>query len=140
MATHIEAVIVDALLSEAASVSLPTGFEKAWPNTAFDPLDNSTGYVRFSILKNTPTNPRIRFGDEPIRRGILQASVFVPENRGIVSASETVGIIRDAFARGTKITSGSVTIRIDDEPDVGPDIQNGAWVQIPVSIPYIVYP
>jgi hypothetical protein len=33
-----------------------------------------------------------------------------------------------------------VVIRIDDEPVVGSAIQEPAWVQIPVSIPYIVYP
>lgn len=140
MATHIEAVIVQALITGAENLSLPTGFEKAYPGLSYNRTSNGTGYVRFSILKNTPTNPRIGFGNEPIRRGIFQASVFVPEGHGLSTATETAGLICDAFARGTKINSGSITIRIDDEPDVGPDIQEPGWTQIPISIPYIVYP
>lgn len=140
MATHIEAVIANALLARASTVALPTGFEKAWPNVPYNPEGNTTGYVRFSVLKNTPTNPRIRFGDEPIRRGIFQASVFMPEGNGIILINDVAASVRDAFARGTKIISGSITIRIDEEPSIGPNLQDGVWVQVPVSAPYIVYP
>ena len=140
MATHIEAVIVDALFTKANTVSLGAGLVKAWEGVPYDPTGNNVGFVRFFVLKNDPINPRIRHGNEPIRRGIFQASVYVPDGAGIIKATEQAGIVRTAFARGTKITSGSVTIRIDDEPTVGPAIQEEAWLQIPVSIPFIVYP
>jgi len=140
MATHIEAIIPDALFDAASAVSLPSGWGKAYEGVDYNTTDYPTGYVRFSVLKNTPRQMRIRFGNEPIRVGILQASVFAPEGKGIIAASEVAGTIATAFARGSKITSGDVVIRIDDEPVVGSAIQEPAWVQIPVSIPYIVYP
>jgi hypothetical protein len=140
MPTHIEAEIVHGLFNEANGITLGSGFVKAWEGVPYDPTGNNVGFVRFSVLKNDPINPRIRHGNEPIRRGIFQASVFVPDGAGIVQATEQAGIIRDAFARGTRITSGNVTIRIDDEPTVGPAIQEEAWLQIPVSVPFIVYP
>lgn len=140
MATHIEAVIIDALFTEADGITLANGFVKAWEGVPYDPTGNETGFVRFSVLKNNPINLRIALSTSPIRRGILQASVYVPDGAGIVQATEQAGIIRDAFERGTKITSGDVTIRIDDEPTVDPAIQEEAWLQIPVSIPFIVYP
>ena len=140
MATHIEAVIVDALFTATNSLSLGTGWYRAYEGYDYDPTGNNVGYVFFSVLKNDPVNPRIRHGNEPIRRGIFQASVYVPDGAGTITANEKAGIIRDAFERGTKITSGSVTIRVDDEPTVGPAIQEEAWLQVPVSIPFVVYP
>jgi hypothetical protein len=140
MPTHIEAEIVHGLFNEANGITLGSGFVKAWEGVPYDPTGNDAGYVRFSVLKNDPINPRIRHGDEPIRRGIFQASVFVPDGAGTIPANEQAGLVRSAFVKGTKITSGGVTIRVDDEPTVGSAIQDGPWLQVPVSIPFIVYP
>lgn len=138
MATHIEAQIPDALIEHFDTITLPTGVSVAYPGINFKPTKDE-GYVRLQLLKNEPIQPRIRFGNEPIRQGIFQASVFWPEGAGIIKPSEVAGTIRDAFARGTKIDGGSFTIRIDQEPTVGSDIQEKAWLQIPVSVPWIVY-
>jgi hypothetical protein len=140
MATHIEAVIGKALTDHAKAINLATGFTFSEQNMDFDPSGNEVGFVRLDYIPNNPTNFRIALDTSPIRRGIFQASVYVPDGTGMLQATEQAGIIRDAFERGTKITSGNVTIRVDDEPTVGPAIQEEAWLQIPVSIPFIVYP
>ena len=138
MATHIEAIIVDALCNHMAALTLPVGVGIAWPNVAFEP--GNSPYVAVRILKNDPVQPRIRFGDEPIRQGIMQVTVYTPEGAGIIAQSELAGTIRDHFKRGTKITKDGVTVSIIDEPRVASDIQEPAWSAVPVSISWTVYP
>lgn len=138
MATHIEAQIPEALQSHFGGISLPSGTEIAHIGIDFTPTSNP--YVRLQLFKNAPVQNQIAFNRAPIRRGIFQASVFWPVGQGLVKPSEVAGTIRDGFARGTKIDATDFVIRIDQEPTVGSDIQEKAWMQIPVSIPFVIYP
>lgn len=139
MAIHPEAVIIDALFDHLKTVALPAGAKIAWPGMDFIP-EPTKPYLQVRLLKNDPIQPRIRFGAQPIRRGILQVSVFWPSGQGIVKASELAGKVCDLFVRGTSLTKGSVKVRIMEEPRVASDIQETAWLQVPVSINWIVYP
>lgn len=138
MATDIEAIIPEGLMAHLATISLPAGVRIAWPNVNFTP--DSNPYLRVLIFKNEPVQPRIRFGNEPIRLGIFQVSVMWPQGQGEIAPNEITGQIRTHFARGTKIEQDGITIRIDREPSVGGSLQEEAWLRVPILINWIVYP
>lgn len=140
MATHIEAQIDDALMRHMSTLTLPATVTGgvSYPNIDFDASGNP--HVRITIFKNQDQDIDISFDTAPIRRGILQASVFWNTGVGLIHPKEVAGLIKDHFGLGTRITEATFTIRIDQSPSVGSDIQESNWVQIPVSIPYVIYP
>lgn len=139
LANHIEAKIVNALLLHMETMTLPIGVNVSYPGMSFTP-DPAKPYLRVQVFKGDPQQPRIRFGDEPIRRGLLQVSVYWPEGRGIMQAIELAGQVRDHFARGSKINQDGVTVQIIEEPRVAGEIQEPAWLQVPVNIPWVHFP
>jgi Bacteriophage related domain of unknown function len=139
MSTSIEAKIIDGLLRRFGTITLPSGCGVAYPNDPYDP-DGTNPYVRLTIAKNQPISGRLSGGKEPIRMGLLLATVCYPVNTGINNGSELAGTIRDTFAFGTKWTEQSVEIRIVQEPMVQGDAVVGAYSEIPVVIPWHVYP
>lgn len=139
MATHIEAKIIEALVGHYDTLSLTeiTG-GTAYPGASFKPT--RAPFVRLQVFKNDPIQNQISFGRDPIRQGLFQASVFWTEGKGIVKPTEVAGKIADHFARGTKITGTGFVVRIDEDSTIGSDIQEKDWVQVPVTIPFIIYP
>ena len=139
LANHIEAKIVNALLLHMEALPLPLGVNVSYPGRNFTP-NTEKPYLRVQVFKGDPDQPRIRFGNEPIRRGFLQISVDWPEGQGIIEAIELAGCVRDHFARGTKIEQDGVSVQIIEEPRVAGEIQEPAWVQVPVTIPWVHFP
>ncbi len=139
MATSIEAKVVDGLISRFNELTLPSGTGVAYPNVTFTP-DGTHPYVRLTVAKNTPINHHIGGGKEPERLGIFLATVCWPVGAGLGTASDLANAIRDAFAFNTKWTYSAVDFRIVEEPAVQGDIVDGAYTQIPVTIPWHVYP
>ena len=139
MATSIESQVVDGLIDRFRTVTLPAGVGVAYPNKAFTP-DGTHPYIKLTVAKNQPITSHIGGGKEPIRMGIFLAVVCWPNNSGIGAASDVAQSIRNAFAYNSRWTYSSVEFRIVDEPMVQGDIVNGAYVEIPVVIPWRVYP
>lgn len=143
MAVSVEAKIIDGLCSHFAGLSLSGIAAVAYPNVTFTPPVDGTEpqpYVRLTIAKNTPVNTSISGGQEPIRQGLLLATVCWPVGTGLIAASEVAATIRSAFAFNTSISYQSIQIRITGEPDVKGDIQGDIYTEIPIVIPWSVYP
>jgi hypothetical protein len=138
MAATIEGKIVEGLLTWFQGVTLPTGTKVAYPNVDFVPDGNA--YVRLSVRKNTPQNTHLGGGMEPIRMGFLLAAVCWPVGQGIIAASDLANAIRDRFAFGTIITHDDISIFVTAEPAVNDDDQGAVYTEIPVVIPWSVYP
>lgn len=139
-ATSIEAKIVEGLCDYFENnVTLPAGMGVAYPNVAFTP-DGTNPYVRLTIAKNTPVTHRLGGGKEPERMGIFQATIYWPIGVGLVAPSEVANTIRNAFAYNTTIDHAGIRIRVTQEPAVRGDLPDGAYTQIPVVIPWSVYP
>lgn len=142
---HVEAKIVSGLMAHFSGLSLPAGVGVAYPNVNFTP--SGSPYVRLSLAKNTPTNPHIS-GALTIYRGIFMAVVCWPINQGIVAASELAGAIRDHFAFNDALNNRRVishdgieiSIGLEDAPRVAGDDQGTVYTEIPVIIPWTVYP
>lgn len=140
MSTSIEAKIIDGLLERFGTVTLPVGVSVAYPNVAFTP-DGTSPYVRLTIAKNTPVTASLSGGREPIRMGLFMVTVYWPVGAGIIAPSELAGTIRDAFAFGAKwVSNDGVEFRIVEEPTVKGDLVDGVYTEIPVVIPWHVYP
>lgn len=139
MSTSIEAKVADGLIRRFGEVTLPSGCTVAYPNVAFTP-DGTHPYVKLTVAKNQPISARISGGHEPIRQGIFLATVCWPINQGLGAASDLANAIRDKFAFGSRWTEAGVEIRVVDEPMVQGDIVNGAYDEIPVTVPWKVYP
>lgn len=140
MAVHIDAKITEALLDHFVALNLPSSVTGGveYPNVKFERKNKP--YVRISIFKNEDQNICIGLDERPVKRGIFQASVFWPAYRGIIKPTEVAGIIKDHFDLGVRIITPDFTIRIDEAPSIGSHIQEDKWVQIPVSVNYIIYP
>ncbi len=138
-ATTIDGKIIDGLLGHFGGFALPVGVGVAYPGMSFSP-NAGEPYVELSVLNNAPIQRMIAFGKEPERLGIFQASVFWPEGQGIVKATDLAAQIGQHFARGTKIRGAGIVIWIIDEPVIASPIQETAWLQVPLSIRWHVYP
>lgn len=139
MATSIEAKVVDGLISRFNELTLPSGTGVSYPNVTFVP-DGTHPYVKLTVAKNQPISARLSGGHEPIRMGIFLAVVCWPTNSGLGAASDVAQSIRDKFAFGTKWTYSAVDFRVVDEPMVQGDIVSGPYTEIPVTVPWRVYP
>ena len=136
MAVSVETKVVEGLIShfEGLGLTLPI----AYPNVDF--IQDGTAFVRLSIEKNDSTTWHMGGGRQPIRMGLFMAMVCWPVGQGIIAASELAGQIRDRFAYNTVINYDDITIRITEEPRVAGDMQEDAYAEIPVIVPWMVTP
>lgn len=135
MATGIEAVILDGLLTRLGTLTLSPVMTVAYPGLNFTPP--SAGYLS---VQHFPADAfQIELGDTGRNRfiGNLQVSVFKKAGVGLFPAQEAAAAIAAHFKRGLVITSGSILIRIDTPPIVTAAIMDDPYVQIPVTIRYL---
>lgn len=112
----------------AMSPSLAT----AWENVPYTPVEG-TPYQAAYVMPATPENPTM--GDDYYReQGIFQISLFYPIQVGTAVAEARAELIRTTFKRGTSMTSGGVTVRIDKTPDISPGRRDDDRWHIPVKI------
>lgn len=109
----------------------------AWENDKFTPAVG-TPYQRVYALPASTDNPT--FGDtQSLESGIMQVSLCYPELKGSGAAITRAELIRDQFTRGLTLTSGSITVRIQNTPSISPARQEPGLYIIDVSIPYFAY-
>ena len=146
MAISVEAKIVEGLLNHFNGLTLPAGVTVAWPNVDFTPDGNP--YVRLAVRKNVPQQPFIRGNREPIRMGFLLVTVCWPVGAGLIEPSELAAQIRDHYAfddvhsdrRIIEYDGIRIFIGIDQEAQVNDDMQGDVYTEIPVIVPWKVYP
>ncbi len=68
--------------------------------------------------------------------GIFQVSLFYPLNTGSGTAAARAELIKTAFKRGTTLTSGTVTVKIDKTPEIPQGRVEGDRWHIPIRIPF----
>lgn len=109
----------------AAFPSLGTS-KIAWPNMPMEP--QTALYYAVSFLPAT-VSPELHGADH--ESGIYQVSVFVPAGTGLGAALVKAQAIADHFKR-QNLSGISCGV-----PTIAPPIQEPAWLQIPVSIPFV---
>lgn len=126
-------VLVRSALQAKLNAMTPS-LATAWENVDYTPVAG-TPYQAAYVMPATPENPTM--GDDYYReQGIFQISLFYPIQVGTAVAEARAELIRTTFKRGTSMTSGAVTVRVDKTPDISPGrADNDRW-HIPIKIPW----
>ncbi|MCP3894017.1 MAG: hypothetical protein GY706_05230 [Bacteroides sp.] len=104
----------------------------AMPNIDFVPEDHKE-YISAYILPAESDNETL--GCDAFI-GLIQASVYIRDGRGIIEATAYTDVIRATFPKGLEITSGDTSFVISKTGWDSPMIVEQGWCQIPVTIPY----
>jgi len=104
----------------------------AWQNDPYTPVPG-TPYQQVYLLPAKPENPTM--GDAFYReQGILQVTLMYPLQVGPGTAEARADVIRTAFSRGTSMLSGSVTVIVEQTPEISAGRVDGDRWAVPVKI------
>jgi len=104
----------------------------AWQNVDYTPVVGIP-YAAAYVLPAEPENPTM--GDGFYReQGIFQISLFYPLQVGTAVAEARAELIRTTFKRGTSMTSGTVTVRVNRTPEIGQGRVDGDRWHIPCKV------
>lgn len=121
-----------ALETKLATVTF-TGGATAYENVPYTPVAG-TPYQAAYFMPSVD-NPTMGDGFYRIM-GIFQVSLFYPLNKGSGTAATQAELIKTAFKRGTSLTSGAVTVKIDKTPDISQGRVEGDRWHIPIRISF----
>jgi hypothetical protein len=114
--------------------AIASPLDTAWENVPFTP--GSAAWQRVDMLWAPTENPTM--GDNFRRaNGIMQVSLFYPPNAGPDPAANKADALVAWFPRGWSVVDGSVRVKIDRTPFIGPAMQSGSWYLLPVSVPFL---
>lgn len=134
MASYDDTRVAEALMDRVRGVSLSPPLPVAWPGVDFAPPQ--AGYLAVSLLPAETTGFGVGDEDDVLRSGVLQVSVFWPEDRGVTAPMERAGAVAAHFPRGLRIYREGVRVRVERPPTVAPPLFEPGWVQVPVSVYY----
>ena len=105
--------------------------DTAWENFKYDPVDG-TPYQAAYLLPSVE-NPTM--GDDFHRLiGIFQINLYYPLKAGTATAEARAELIKTTFKRGTSMTSGGITTRIERTPEIPQGRADGDRWMIPIKI------
>lgn len=109
--------------------------ETAWPNIGFD-FDDLDRYLDVSVLNS----PAETVGVNSVSRvpGVFQVSVYARDGVGVVGSKEIADRLISHFSRGTSLDAGDCSVEITLQAYVSPVQIGGGWLNLPVSIPFLV--
>jgi len=103
----------------------------AWENFKYDPVDG-TPYQAAYLLPSVE-NPTM--GDNYHRLiGVFQINLYYPLKEGTATAEARAELIKTTFKRGTSMTSGGITTRIERTPEILQGRVDGDRWMIPIKI------
>jgi Bacteriophage related domain of unknown function len=94
-----------------------------------------TVYLLAQFLPNETTTRYVSRSKEQ-HQGFLQVTVLGPPDEGDIPLRDIAGEVIDFFDKDTAIRGDGVTVKIIRKPWAGPTLKDGAWLRVPVSIPY----
>ena len=122
---------VNTLFFEAVSLAA-NGTPVAYPNVSFD---SEGAYYKVNVMP-TAAFP-LGIADTNRQGGICQVSCMIRDGIGELAALAMAKTMLDSFGRGTVLSDGETTVRIDDPAWASAGLQTTTgWYMIPVSIPY----
>lgn len=133
--TGLESKIDTALMARLASLTLSPVRRVAWPGADFTPGSGEI-YLEPNVIPNTTTQASLGYDGVNRHQGLFQISVWSPLATSTIPALEVASAVMAHFKRGTVLTFEGITLRINQPPSRAPALTDGAWRQIPVTIPY----
>jgi len=117
---------------EAKLNGITPALATAWQNAPYTPVAG-TAYQQVFLLPATPSNPTL--GDGFYReQGIFQITLMYPIQAGSSAAETRAELIRTAFKRGTSMTSGGVTVKVEATPEISQGRVDGDRWAVPVKV------
>lgn len=92
-------------------------------------------YLKVSFLPNRTETLSVGKGRQ-MHQGILQVSVYWKVGIGYVKPLDVADRIIVHFAKGTRLVSNGVKVKVDRKPWVSGPLEEPDRVQFPVTIPY----
>lgn len=112
--------------------TISPAIQYAYENVPFTPT-TGVPYASVYLLPATPANPTM--GDGYYReQGIFQVTLMFPLQAGPKTAADRAEKIREAFKRGTTLTSGSIQVIIDRTPEISQGRVDGDRWSVPCKI------
>lgn len=110
----------------------------ALPFQAFSPEEGQE-YVEATYLPNTTQELFVGNDTPKWYQGFLQLSVMWPDKgQGDLPARDLASEIALAWRKGIALDGGGFRIKIYGAPSIAQTMKDGAWLRVPVSIPYQV--
>ena len=135
----VESSISETLLS-AARIKAPgsPSVEVTLPFQPFSPEEGQE-YVEAIFLPNV--TQELFVGNETPKgyQGFLQLSVMWPDKgQGDLPARDLASEIAQSWRKGTALDGSGFRIKVPRAPSIAQTMKDGAWLRVPVSIPYQV--
>lgn len=138
MPLTLTAAIPDALLTHLIAFAASPEIGLALPGRVFVPIDGEP-YLEAVYLPNRTDTRAIGDNDAQDHQGLLQVSVMWPsDDDGLIPALDLAGQVINHFAKGTRLSSDGVLVRIERKGWVAPHLQEPDRLRVPVTIPYRV--
>lgn len=135
-------MITESSISETlllgASARLPGSppVEIALPFQKFTPTQ---AYLEAQYLPNTTSELYVGNDSPKWYQGFLQLSVMWPDKgQGDLDARDLASEVAESWKKGTILDGDGFRVRIKRAPSIAPTMKDGAWLRVPVSVPYQV--
>lgn len=109
--------------------SMTGGTPIAWPNVAYKPAAGTT-YLKVDYLPGETIQASLGSSGQDITNGIYQVSIVMPRGKGRTTLTDTIA---DHFSRGSVLSYNGIKLRVRGV-SIGPNIYDGAWTIVPVSV------
>lgn len=112
----------------------------AFPFVEFKPTKGETYLDIRNLLRAEPEHLPLAFTGTFIDRGVFQVDVIAPDGHGEAPAVRIAELVAARYPIGLELSVPTTRLKIQllRKPTVAGAIKDGAWVRIPVSIPYTV--
>lgn len=104
----------------------------AWPNINYKPTGT---YLRPSFLPGTTQQSSLGASGKDETIVLYQIDVVMKRNKGRSTLPDTIA---DHFKRGTIVTHNGLKMRVRSA-SIGPSINDGDWVFVPVTVDLQVF-
>ena len=126
--------IADALLARAATLSVGSpALPIAMPEMGFDPKVSATDGKYLEVLIFFNRHAWVGLSAGALKQGLLQVTVVWPPREGTVDAAAAAQEVIDHF-KGQTMRSGSVTVKVTEEPSPSGPLTDDSELRVPVTI------
>lgn len=137
MATFPETKVFEGLAEHLKALVFVPVIPISWPNRNFTP-PAAGGWLKVNMLPAPTSSLAIADGSNQYI-GVMQVSVFWPENTALTTPSEKAGQLIAWFKAGTTLYREGVKIVINRPPYQSAPLPEPSWLQVPVTIPYLAH-
>jgi hypothetical protein len=132
MAATVEATIAELMFARLATLVLSPVLPVSYPGLAF--TAPSGPYLRADFIPNRTDNLGLAHDARVRHQGILQVMAIYPVGQGVMTSTNTGGLIASHFAKGTILYGSGVQLKVYAKPSVGGPIIEPDKINVPVSI------